>query len=170
MERSSHSKRPTVSIIGSFKQHYSLVLDAIKAFKRNGILVLSPIGSEIIQPVIPFVRFLSDPKEKSDEIVQTITLGRIFLSKAVYVVAPNGYVGRTTCYEIGRAIQIRKPVYFSCHPIDLPIKIPESHILTPEQLSKKILSQKIVWPFSIENDEYYQLENELFQVIGNKIL
>jgi hypothetical protein len=47
-------------------------------------------------------------------------------------VAPNGYVGRTTCYEIGRLVQAARPVYFSDPPDDLPLFVPQSHVLTPQ--------------------------------------
>ena len=54
----------------------------------------SPIGSAIIKPGTPFVRFTSDDQGVSDEMVQTITLKRILKASSVYVVDPEGYVGR----------------------------------------------------------------------------
>jgi len=154
-------------IIGSFRQHYELILQAVNFFKKCGIVVLSPLGSNIIEAGIGFVRFTSDLREKTDEIIQAITLTKLFLSTAVYVVAPQGYVGRTTCYEIGRIIQIRKPLYFSEHPLDLPIRIPTSHVVTAEQLSAKIISNSVTWPFAENADEYSRRENELFDMTRN---
>lgn len=140
----------SVAIIGSFKQFYPHVIEAINKFREMNIEVTSPLGSSIIEPGIPFVRFTSDNPAQSDEMVQTITLKRIFNASAVYVVCPHGYIGRTTCYEIGRIIQRRMPIYFSKKPKDLPIKIPSSHIVTPEELGKKIVKNKSCWLFEKE--------------------
>ena len=105
-----------IAIIGSFKQHFHEVQAAIKVFRDNDIVTTTPIGSIIIAPGIDFVRFEDDLVEKSDEMVQSITLKRIFDAGVVYVIAPSGYVGRTTCYEIGRILQKKMPIYFSSHP------------------------------------------------------
>lgn len=136
----------SVAIIGSFKQFYTQVLEVIAIFKKMSIEVTSPLGSAIIKPGIPFVRFTSDNPSQSDEMIQTITLKRIFSASATYVVCPDGYVGRTTCYEIGRIIQGFKPIYFQEIPKDIPIKIPSSHIISPEVLSQKIINNEICWP------------------------
>ena len=151
----------SVAIIGSFKQFYDQVLEALSDFKDMGISVTSPIGSAIIKPGIPFVRFTSDDPDISDEMVQTITLKRILKASSVYVVNPEGYVGRTTCYEIGRILQSRKPIYFSEMPCDLPIKIPESHILKPEELAKLILKEQICWPYENNPCDLFYEERKL---------
>lgn len=141
-----------VAIIGSFKQHYDDVLVAIQELNSLNIEVTTPYGSEILQNGIPFVRFSSDDPHYSDEMVQTVTLRKIFKAKVVYVIAPNGYVGRTTCYEIGRVIQKRMPIYFSEHPKDLPIKIPHSHIVSVESLAELIVDGNVKWPFDLQPD------------------
>jgi len=102
----------TVAIIGSFRQHYARVQDAWVALSSLGLTVTSPKGTPIREQGIPFVRFMSDPEKWPDDKVQTVALHRIFRAQFVYVVAPEGYVGRTTCYEIGRAIQAQRPIYF----------------------------------------------------------
>jgi len=151
----------SVAIIGSFKQFYDQVLTALSVFHGMGIPVTSPAGSAIIKPGIPFVRFTSDDPDFSDEMVQTITLKRILKASAIYVVNPDGYVGRTTCYEIGRILQSRKPIYFSETPGDLPIKIPESHILDPKELAKLILKDRICWPYENITCEMFFEERKL---------
>jgi len=153
-----------VAIIGSFRQHLEAVQTAIKIFQHYNIINTTPIGSSIVEPGIDFVRFEDDLIEESDEVVQTITLKRIFEAGVVYVVAPSGYVGRTTCYEIGRIFQRKMPIYFSSHPIDLPIKIPDTHILNPEQLAKVILERKSVWPFFKQGCKYSKLEKEVLEI------
>jgi len=130
---------PSVAIIGSFKQHYELVLDGWRVFTDRGIKITSPKGTPIIEPGIPFVRFESDPPDADDPTVQSIALHRILRADAVYVIAPEGYVGKTTCYEIGRVIQAGRPIFFSESPEDLPIDVPDDRIVSPEQFARRIV-------------------------------
>ncbi|GAA1873712.1 hypothetical protein [Asanoa iriomotensis] len=150
-----------VAIIGSFKQHYSAVREALASFRRAGIEVTTPKGAEIQEEGIAFVRFHSDPPEWDDSTVQTIALHRILRADAVYVVAPGGYVGRTTCYEIGRIFQAARPIYFSEHPDDLPVAIPGTHIVAPIDLVKLILTGNASSPFAAEDSTYLSLERRL---------
>jgi nucleoside 2-deoxyribosyltransferase len=46
-------------------------------------------------------------------------LEKVDKSDIVYVVNPNGYVGRSVCVDIGYAYAKGKPIY-SMHPIDDP--------------------------------------------------
>lgn len=124
----------SVAIIGSFKQHYRIVLDAWRTFMDAGWHVTSPLGDPIVEEGIPFVRFSSDEVSWDDPEVQTVALHRILRADVVYVVAPGGYVGNTTCYEIGRIIQADRPIYFSARPDDLPILVPDDRVTTPAQL------------------------------------
>jgi hypothetical protein len=131
---SAHS----VSIIGSFRQFYDDVLCAWRSFAAAGWRITSPRGSPIIEPGIPFVRFVTDPVDWDDATVQTVALHRILRADLTYVVAPHGYLGRTTCYELGRIIQADQPVYFSTHPLDLPIAVPDSHVATADDLVERL--------------------------------
>jgi hypothetical protein len=130
---------PSLAIIASFRNHYEPVLAAREVFLRHGIEVTSPKGSPIIKPGIPFVRFQSDPHHAPDCVVQSTAVHRILRADAVYVVAPDGYVGRTTCYEIGRAVQAGRPLYFSEPPKDLPICVPTDHVVSPETLALMLI-------------------------------
>lgn len=114
----------TVAVIGSFRQHLSLVKEAVEAFRNTGWTITSPPGGEVIEPNIEFVRFEADNVDHDDFTVQTVAMHRILRATLIYVVAPQGYVGKTTCYEIGRAIQSNRPVYFSHPPADLPLRVP----------------------------------------------
>ena len=131
----------TVSIIGSFRQKYSDVLDAWNTFTDAGLFVKSPKGAPIIEPGIDFVRFESDDPSLTDTRVQQVALHRILGSDFVYTVAPEGYVGRTTCFEIGRILQANVALYFSEQPADLPIEIPRDHIATAAELVERFKSE-----------------------------
>jgi len=153
----------TIALIGSFRKHYNTVLDVLDMFRKAGIIILTPLGTPIIKPGMPFVRFTSDPSQLEDYIVQTITMERIFRADLTYVVAPGGYVGRTTCYEIGRIIQAARPLYFTDYLQDLPIRIPESHILSPIELIENLKSGnlKLKSLFMDNRDEYSRIERSI---------
>lgn len=118
----------SVAVIGSFRQHYDRALEAVATFRNAGWSVTSPHGTPIVEPGVDFVRFESDDPDLDDAMVQTLALHRIARADLVYVVVPDGYVGRTTCYEIGRVVQAGQPTFFSQQPTDLPITVPLSRI------------------------------------------
>ena len=151
----------TVAIIGSFRQHYHEVLVAWLVFRAAGWTITSPLGSQIAEEGIPFVRFLSDEPAWDDPTVQTAALHRILRACLTYVVAPGGYVGRTTCYELGRVVQANQPVYFSEHPADLPLAVPADHILEPGELVARMAGENPAPLFAGRTDTYAEWERRL---------
>jgi hypothetical protein len=131
--------RLSVSILGSFRQYYPQVINAIIEFEKNGIVVKSPIVSKIINPGAPFVRFESDSAHLSDYDIQEITFDKIFASDFIYVVAPAGYIGRTTCYELGRVRERGIPVYFSEPVQDLPVEIHPEAVIGAADLAEMMM-------------------------------
>jgi len=127
-----------IAVIGSFRQFYTQVTSALRVFSQARVEVTTPKGTPILEAGIPFVRFESDERTWSNEKVQVVALHRILRADLVFAVVPGGYVGRTTCYEIGRVIQAKRPLYFSERPEDLPILVPESHVATAEEISGRI--------------------------------
>jgi hypothetical protein len=140
--------KPSVAVIGSFRQHYVVVCEAIDAFRAGGWRVLSPAGSAILEPGLDFVRFETDEAKLSDAEVQAVTLRNILKADLTFVVAPDGYVGRTTCYEIGRLMQAKRVVIFSEHPRDLPIEIPPTHVLAAGEAALRFLGSLPGWVYS----------------------
>lgn len=124
----------SVAIIGSFRQNYREVLNDWDAFTNAGLVVTSPKGAPIIEPGIDFVRFESDDPSLTDAQVQQVALHRILGADFVYAELPNGYVGRTACYEIGRILSANRPLYFSDLPKDLPLEVPDTHVARAEEL------------------------------------
>jgi hypothetical protein len=129
----------SVSIIGSFRQYYPQAALAVREFESLGVNVRSPVVSRIVNPGDEYARFETDPPQSSDQLIQATTLEKILSSDLVYVVAPGGYVGRTTCYELGRAHERSIPVYFSAPPQDLPIEIPPGSVLCVHDLVRQIM-------------------------------
>ncbi len=71
-----------------------------------------------------------------------ITLEKILNADVVYVCNPRGYVGRTTCYEIGFCYSRNKPLYFLCSPKALPMPVVDEQIVSPEEMRQIILNGK----------------------------
>jgi hypothetical protein len=119
----AEGRQRTVALIGSFRSHLAEVTAAARTAVAAGWRITSPRSDTVIEPGIEFVRFPSDPVEWDDPTVQTVAMHRILRADLVYVVAPGGYIGRTTCYEIGRIVQAGRPLFFSDQPRDLPIRV-----------------------------------------------
>lgn len=109
----------TVSIVGSLRQRYKEVLDDWIVFAEAGLVVGPPKATPVIEPGIDFVRFTSDGFSLTDALVQQSALHRILGSDFVYTVAPEGCVGRTASYEIGRILQANVPLYPNHKPLSL---------------------------------------------------
>ena len=153
----------SVAIIGSFRQHNPQIQQACTTLRSAGFVVTSPQGSEVIEDGIPFIRFTSDYTEWTDSEIQSLALHRIFRADLVYVVAPNGYIGRTTCYEVGRIVQSGKPIYFSDQPNDLPLLVPSTFIMNIDDLIENLTtsSWQPKWLFHNNNETGGILEQEL---------
>jgi hypothetical protein len=153
----------SIAIIGSFRQHYAQVCQALRIFQEGGLIVKSPKGDPIVEEDIPFVRFTSDVAEHDDNVVQSVTLHRILQADLTYVVTPGGYIGRTTCYEVGRIIQANKPIYFSERPTDLPINVPDSHVCGPEDIIELFVSHRLTpqWLFATDEHPASILERQI---------
>lgn len=123
------------SIIGSFRKYYHQISLTIELFENNGIHILSPKQSTILNPQDEFVIFESDDENYLPEEIELIALHRILRSDFVYVYNPNGYIGRTTAYEIGRVTEKVIPIFFKEMPKDLPIFLKKNSIITPDLLA-----------------------------------
>ena len=153
----------SVAIIGSFKQHNDAIQRVCAALRSAGICVTSPRGAQIVQEGIDFVRFPTDPTGWTDSAVQSLALHRIFAANLVYVVAPAGYVGKTTCYEIGRALQRKQPIYFSAPPVDLPVHIPSRFVIDASGLLAHLCDTtwQPEWLFDLDGTQTGELERAL---------
>jgi hypothetical protein len=151
-----------IAIIGSFRrERYGGVIEVVRIFRDAGFEIVSPAGSDIVAGK-EFVRFATDNVSFSDPEVQSSTLEKIFGADAVYVVVPEGYVGKTTCYEIGRVVQRRQPIYFSQYPVDLPVHIPDWCVVPPDQFVLRFPgSTPFEWLFSRDSGDLFDVERRL---------
>lgn len=153
------------SIIGSFRKYYSTVLNIIEVFENTGISILSPRKSNIVDPDEEFIILASDNPHHNAIEIQLIALHRILRSDFVYVYSPEGYIGRTTCYEIGRIVERKIPLYFSSPPRDLPIYLHSNMIWSPEDFINHLKRYQSLPEIGKSDsiDFAGQLHNDLFR-------
>ena len=139
----------SVAIIGSFQKYYEGVLEVIALFRKNGFQVTSPYQSRITDARQGFVIFEADDNSLTDDEIQTDTLRKILNADAVYVFNPNGYVGKTTCYEIGILMAKNKPLYYLERPDDLPVPVANFQIISPQDFIEKFKTNEthFILPF-----------------------
>lgn len=130
------SNRLSVSIIGSFRKHWLDIVAARSMFTVMGYDVLTPIGEAELDGNLEFVRLTTNDSEMSNEKIEADVLSKLERSDLVYVVAPKGYVGRTTAMEIGWSKQSESMIYYSERPKDLPIIVFDSEIISIEKLTE----------------------------------
>lgn len=140
--------KQSVAIIGSFQKFYTEVTELISLFSNRGLIVTSPYKSKIVETrsVVNgsgFVIFDADDKAQTDVEIQLDTLRKILKADAVYVYNPMGYVGRTTCFEIGVLISKNKPLYYFAPPTDLPVPLSPKQILDPDSFATTVLNRTI---------------------------
>lgn len=140
-----------VSVIGSFRKRYKEVVRIVNILRKLGLSVASPSGSKVCDSIEDFVIFETDNPEFTPAEIQMITLEKILSSDAVYVCNPKGYVGKTTCYEIGFCYSRNKPLYFLEKPEDLPMPVANEQIMSPEKFGKIVLNneQKVYMEFDL---------------------
>ena len=122
-----------ITIIGSFRKYYEQICNIIDFFQNNNIEVLSPKKSFICNEISGFVILRSD-YDKEPSIIQEHVFTNIRKSDFVYVWNPSGYLGNSTCYEIGKIMEMKKNIFFKEKPVDLPISIDSSMIKDVEEL------------------------------------
>lgn len=133
-----------VAIIGSFrkKKQYKKVVELVNILKKNGVYVLSPKGTKVSGSIENFVLFESDEATYSPAEIQMITLEKILKADVVYVCDIDGYVGRTTSYEIGFCYSRRMPIYFFDFPKDLPIPVCQEQIKKVNEFTEMVLKNE----------------------------
>ena len=125
---------------GSFGQHFGQIAETIKLFKNFGIKVIAPSSTEITAIKDGFL--LLENEEDLDPIM--VELGYLHKLQQLgdngfsYFVNPGGYIGKSMAYELGIAQSANVACYFSHKPKDLPVYVPSSHILKPQDFIEYI--------------------------------
>lgn len=111
-------------------------------FNSAGIKVIAPESDEITAIKGSFL--LLEDEEKLDpryvELRYLHQLHKLGSNGFSYFVNPGGYIGRSAAYELGIAQATNVPCYFSHKPKDLPVYVPNTHIISPSCLAEYISS------------------------------
>jgi NTP pyrophosphatase (non-canonical NTP hydrolase) len=140
----AHKGAISATISGSFSKHLNEIHEKIREFREAGIEVLSPEISHPIPSRDSFVMLETDhgsPKE-----IEMKHLDAISRSDFLYVVNPEGYIGKSAALEIGFAVSRNTPVYSSHKPEDIVLSFlvrSEKPIKTiKRELEAKAFSEK----------------------------
>lgn len=123
-----------ITIIGSFRKYYEETCKLIDLFEQKGVEVMSPKKSFIVDDIDGFVVLNTDERNQRPFIIQEHVFENIKISKLVYVWNPEGYLGNSTCYEIGKVMEMGKPILFKEIPKDLPIRIEDDMIKSIDEV------------------------------------
>jgi hypothetical protein len=133
-----------ITIIGSFRKYYNEICLLIDDFEKAGIRVLSPMKSYIVKELNGFVLLQSDNKSIKPYQIQQRVFENAKNSDLIYVWNPDGYIGVSTAYEIGRIAEMNKTIYFKEKAKDLPIFIPDQNVKNPDQIIDLCLDNRIL--------------------------
>lgn len=130
----------SVCICSSFK-FYEKVLDLEKKLKNEGIKYLIPLPSQKHRKQDKPHEFVDDfdqiPEEDKLEEARRMALEhfeRIDNTDVVYIISPNGYVGKSVCMEVGYAYAKGKSIYSSGKLDDFSVMSLVSQTLSEDEL------------------------------------
>lgn len=96
------SSMPAV-IIGSFRKHLDEIIEIKNKLEKCGVLILSPIDDDVVNPDDEFILFKSD-QVTDPKLLQDSVFNKIKHSTFIVVANIGGYIGRAGTLEIGYAI------------------------------------------------------------------
>ena len=115
-------KNKKVVIVGSYRKFYKEVVKKIEEFEDEGINVLMPAKSTIINYGDEFIKFEGD-QNIPIKLIEMNFLESVKKADFIYVVNPNGYVGVSAAFEMGFAYSIGKPIYCMEKPADVMMRM-----------------------------------------------
>lgn len=128
-------------IHGSFRKHLDEIRRAIHIFKSAGITVLAPEAHEVVGESDGFI-FFEGEEEKDPRLVELLYLHKIKKLGSdgfSYFVNPEGYIGKSTSYELGIAQVANVPCFFLTKPSDHPAYVHANSMWSPENLAAYIV-------------------------------
>lgn len=122
---------------GSFRNHFKEISAAHKLFSAAGIEVLAPELSEIKKIKDGFAVLASDPQDADARLIELLylrNLKRLGANGFSYFVNPDGYIGKSSSYELGIAQISNIRCFFAEKAKDHPAYLHRSSIWRPEDL------------------------------------
>jgi nucleoside 2-deoxyribosyltransferase len=102
--------KPQAVVSGSFRRHLDSVRKAVRELTAMGVSVLSPSDAEPIAQEGSFVILKSD-RHRDVKRLEEDHLRAIDECDFLWLVAPDGVAGQSTCLEVGYALAKEKPIY-----------------------------------------------------------
>jgi len=141
---SAHKAIISATISGSFHKHFDEIHRKIREFREARIEVVSPELSQPISSRDGFVMLETDSGSPRE--IEKKHLEAISRSDFLYVVNPEGYIGKSVALEIGFAVSKNIPVYSLSKPEDIVLSSfvrSEKSIKTiKRELEAKALAEK----------------------------
>lgn len=109
-------KKLTCVISGSFRKSFPEIKKLIELFRKLDVNVLSPEDTQVVSIEKGFARLAYERPDASPLELENNHLKAIAKANFLFICNPDGIVGKSTVFEIGYALALRKPIY-SLQPI-----------------------------------------------------
>jgi len=142
-------------IHGSFGKHFAEIQRVRELFEAAGVEVLAPKASELIHVRDGFALF-EDEQDMDPRLVELHYLHKLRALGASgfsYFVNPDGYIGKSTSYELGIAQLTNVRCFFSEAPTDHPAYIHQNSVWSAENLAHYLATTGKLPPVMIQPDE-----------------
>jgi ADP-ribose pyrophosphatase YjhB (NUDIX family) len=140
---------------GSFRKHFDEIKRVHRIFAAAGIEVLAPSFSEIKSFDDNFA-ILEGDRETDPRMIELLYLHhlkRLGENGFSYFVDPEGYIGRSTSYELGIAQVTNVRCFFMQQPADHPAYVPPGSVWRPESIVDYVGEHGTLPEPSIKPDE-----------------
>jgi ADP-ribose pyrophosphatase YjhB (NUDIX family) len=142
-------------IHGSFQKHFDEITRVHRIFAEAGIEVLAPELSDIIAIENGFATLESDVTKdpRMTELLYLHNLKRLGANGFSYFIDPEGYIGKSTSYELGIAQISNVRCFFMAPPADHPAYLHSNSIWQPKLLAEYITEHGRLPSPTIQPDE-----------------
>ena len=148
-------------IHGSFRKHFELIQVVRDVFTSAGIEVVAPTKSNLASIEKGFA--LLEGEQNQDprliELLYLHNLKKIGKNGFSYFVNPEGYIGKSTSYELGIAQISNTQCFFYESPTDHPAYIHKNSIWSPQLLAEYVYENN-----SLPAPQVHQNEQELHRL------
>ena len=139
---------------GSFRKHFDLFREAHRVFTDAGIEVLAPeIGA--LTAIRDGFAYLAGQEEQDRRLIELLylhNLKKLGENGFSYFINPEGYIGKSTSYELGIAQVTNTHCFFFDAPQDHPAYVHENAIWKPVDLAAHILERGLPKPEIRQNE------------------
>lgn len=111
----------TAAVSGSFRRHMDAISAAIQELAALSVRVLSPADPRVVAAQGEFL-FVASDRTRSIRIAEDRHFESIRVAHFLWLVCPDGEVGRSSSLELGYAIASGVPIFATRAPNDLTLQ------------------------------------------------